>query len=166
MSDLKLNVGVGGKPIEGYIGLDKYPGKFVDVVYDLERLNLKSEQLPFPSNTFEAINCEHTLEHVGNVVDVMNEFYRILKPTGRLTVVVPSARSYAAFASPNHKSFFVPETFRDYFASDQVQEKIESDLQIHLIKPWHIEKLEHTIVKMENAFDIPQEIVCVMKPLK
>lgn len=166
---IKLNVGVGGKNYKGFVGVDKYPGVNVDVMFDLENLSEKGAQMPWGTSSVDEIICEHTLEHVSNVVDVMNEFHRLLKkhPQGKLTIIVPSARSWSAFASPCHKSYFTPETFRNYFASDFLESAKKTDLQMYGIKPWHIKKLEWTPVgKGVNSFEIAQEIKCIMYPLK
>ena len=166
---IRLNIGVGGSPHNGFVGVDKYPGANVDVLFNLDSLSEKGVKMPWATSSVKEIICEHTLEHVSNVVDVMNEFHRILKkhPAGKLTVTVPSARSWCAFASPSHKSYFTQETFRNYFAADMIKETQLIDLQMRSIKPWHIEKLDWTQTPgASNPFDIAQEIKCIMYPLK
>lgn len=40
--------------------------------------------LPFADASFDAIYCISVLEHTGEYPQILNEFYRILKPSGRL----------------------------------------------------------------------------------
>lgn len=165
---MKLDVGCGTKKKKDFVGIDKFMSDEVDVVFDLDTIH-KGIFLPYEESSVDEINCSHVLEHVENVIAVMNDFHRILKPVsedrksgGVLTIVVPHARSWTAFASPLHRNYFVPETFRNYFASDMLNESADLELK-KMVLPWHIEKLEWTPAK---NFDISQEIVCIMRPLK
>ncbi len=164
---VRLDVGCGGKKKKGFMGMDKFAGPDVGVVFDLDTLSQRGSQMPFGDSAVEEIWCSHTLEHVVPLVDVINEFHRILAPWGKCTVVVPHAQSWSAWASPFHKRFFVPETFRQYFASDELAEKSKVDNEMRFVKPWHIEKIEWTQVpETVDPFSIEREIVCVMRPLK
>src|SRR5258707_310877 len=42
--------------------------------------------------SFDAIVCSHVIEHVSNPIAAMQEFERILRPDGRLVLVVPDRR--------------------------------------------------------------------------
>jgi len=162
----KIDVGCGGDKKKGYFGIDKLISKGVDLIYDLETLDGK-KKLPFGSNELEEIYCSHFLEHISNVIEVMNEFHRILNVKGWLHIVVPHANSWSAFADPFHKNFFTPETFLNYFASDQQAAKATIDLQVEAIEPWHIEKIDYTVVpKGEDPFETSREIVVKLRPLK
>jgi|GEM_PF-3197056 len=48
-----------------------------------------AEELPFPDSTFQTAICSHLLEHVFKPEDVLKEVRRILKPGGKIIVVVP-----------------------------------------------------------------------------
>lgn len=45
--------------------------------------------IPFEDNYFDAILCNHVLEHVPDDHKAMNELYRVLKPSGWATMQVP-----------------------------------------------------------------------------
>jgi len=69
-----------------------FPKSQADIPWsaNVMRVNLASE-LPFEKETFEAIYCSHTLEHLyhRNAEHLLQECWRVLKPGGVCRVVVP-----------------------------------------------------------------------------
>ena len=57
-----------------------------------------AEEIPFPDNTFQTAICSHLLEHVLNPAEILREALRILKPGGKVIVVVP----YGLEIEPTH----------------------------------------------------------------
>ena len=55
----------------------------------MTRLDVMS--LPFADNTFDAVICNHVLEHVSDDRVAMTEFHRVLKPAGWALLQVPIA---------------------------------------------------------------------------
>jgi len=88
------------------IGLDKIKLKGVDVIWDLEKT-----PLPFNDNYFDEIIASHILEHIENLESLLNDLYRILKPSGIIKIWVPNAPSHVAFDHPEHKRYFGINTF-------------------------------------------------------
>jgi SAM-dependent methyltransferase len=84
----KLNVGCGHDIKEGHINIDYCPGPGVDMVADITR------PLPYPDSSVDEIYCAHTLEHIQRWEDVVIEFYRILRPGGKLIIRVPITPNY------------------------------------------------------------------------
>lgn len=81
-SDKKvLDVGSGGSSYGRFfpnrLSVDIDPERKPDIVAD-------AGNLPFDDNEFEMILCTEMLEHVKNPFDVEKEFYRVLRPGGRL----------------------------------------------------------------------------------
>lgn len=107
----KLNLGCGKLVKKGYVNLDSVKLKGVDVVHDLEKF-----PYPFKDNEFDEIYCSHLLEHLSDLIKVMKELRRILKPKGKLKVVAPYFSNPGSFSDPTHKRFFTYTTF-DYFDS-------------------------------------------------
>lgn len=70
-----------------YIGIDIQPGANVDVV-------VSEYQYPFASNSIPFVVSGSTLEHVRKTWLWMREVARILKPGGRLCVIVPYEHPY------------------------------------------------------------------------
>lgn len=78
MKEIKLNLGCGDVKLHGFIGLD---GKFGDDITDLD----------YEDNSVDEIYSSHTLEYFDQieVVDVLREWYRVLKKGGIIRLAVP-----------------------------------------------------------------------------
>jgi len=81
---LKLDIGCGKKPREGYIGVDKYPHENVDIVCDIE-----NESLPYKDNTISAVYTRHFLEHIDNFDWVLKEIHRVCQNNSDVEIIVP-----------------------------------------------------------------------------
>jgi SAM-dependent methyltransferase len=106
---LVLDVGCGMRKRDGAVGIDVNPRSHADVLHDLN-----ITPYPFPENHFDEIVCDNVLEHLDNVVNVIEELHRIAKPDARLTIVVPFYAHRNANTDPTHKHFFGVHSF-DYF---------------------------------------------------
>jgi SAM-dependent methyltransferase len=69
------------------------------ITADLSRadvdVQLSIEQLPFPDGSFDAIICNHVLEHVADDRKAMREIHRALRPGGWALLQVPLAEELA-----------------------------------------------------------------------
>lgn len=102
-----LDIGCGSrKQHQASIGVDRFPHAQVDVVADLER------GLPFADNAADHVFAVHFLEHVRELLGLMNEIHRVLKPSGVLHVMVPNCSFVNAVADPTHVRFFNQHTFK------------------------------------------------------
>jgi len=81
-------------------GIDRqsYPG--VDVVTDLEG------PLPIDDDAFDHVFAIHVLEHIRDLVGLMNELHRILRPTGVLHVLTPLLASCKRHRRPNTRAVY------------------------------------------------------------
>lgn len=91
----------------GWLNVDcrKMPG--VDIVMDLNTL-----PYPWADCSVDEIHASHVLEHLNNPMAVVIELRRVLKPGGRLTIIVPNATGYMAHAAA-HYSYFSQQWFSD-----------------------------------------------------
>lgn len=108
-----LNLGCGTSPKKGWLNLDIQASEGVDVVFDLERC--PDEPLPFDADTFDALCMWHVLEHVENVLPLMQELHRIAKPSGQLLIATPHGGNDEAWMDPTHKRPYFAGSY-DYFA--------------------------------------------------
>jgi len=111
-----LNLGAGTKPMrKGVINHDRIRhGPHIDVVHDLNVL-----PWPWEDNSFDHIVARSVMEHLNiDLVQALDECWRILRPGGRAYLKVPFYAADASYSDPTHRwrynlqSFdvFVPET--------------------------------------------------------
>lgn len=68
--------------------------------------------LPFADGSFDVVNCRLVIEHVDFPGTVLKEFYRVLKPGGRLTIFTPNLLHYFGAAAS-----VTPQWFHVWFNS-------------------------------------------------
>ena len=81
----------------------------VDLVHDLD-----THPWPLPDAHFEHVRAKDILEHVDDFVGCVEELWRVLKPSGRLTVRMPFAGGVNHLTDPTHRRGAMSRTF-DYF---------------------------------------------------
>ena len=91
---IKLNLGCGDKILDGYTNVDvveSRAGKKPDVICDLHDLS------KFQSNSVDEILAVHVVEHFWQweVVDILKEWTRVLKPGGKMILECPNLISAA-----------------------------------------------------------------------
>jgi len=130
-SETILDIGCGNKKSTGALGLDikAFPG--VDVIADAFE-----HSLPFRSGTFTGVRCIHVLEHTDDLVRVMEEIHRVLKPGGLLHLISPHGATLRFLGDPTHKTpitcstfnYFLPDYAYNFYGSARfLVEKIELD---------------------------------------
>jgi len=105
----KLNLGAGWRPLKGYVNLDIFAQPGIDVVHDLGKV-----PYPFPNNSFDEICAFDVLEHLDDYCAALREIHRILKPGGKVRIIVPHWNSNGVYFDPTHKHGFGYTTF-EYF---------------------------------------------------
>lgn len=75
-----------------YVAIDAAVG---DAAWNYHNLNVIGaiDNLPFPNNSFGAILCTETLEHLKRPYESVTEFYRVLQPGGQLFLTTPFAHA-------------------------------------------------------------------------
>tara|TARA_Y100000034_G_scaffold135950_1_gene209955 strand:- start:3735 stop:4241 length:507 start_codon:yes stop_codon:yes gene_type:complete len=126
----KLDLGAGKKREEGWITLDSAEVVEPDILCDLE-----GGFIPLEDETCQEIRTWHTLEHIHNLMGVLNECWRVLTLGGSLEIRVPVWPSADVFIDPTHVRFFTLGTFK-YFAKRD--EKYEEYGRAYGYKPWEI----------------------------
>lgn len=77
-----------------------------DIESPLAKVKMDIHQIPFPDNTFDAVLCNHVLEHVDDDLKAMGEIRRVLKPQGFAILQVP-------FFKPVPDQTFADPSIRD-----------------------------------------------------
>jgi SAM-dependent methyltransferase len=90
---LKLQLGCGLNLLPGWINTDSQPVATADYL-DFTR------PFPFAANAFDAVFCEHTIEHIekSEALKMIAEVFRVLKPGGWFRVVTPSLENFSRLA--------------------------------------------------------------------
>ena len=98
MTDLKLNIGCGTKPLPGWTNIEKYPSGHEDMVGDI------CAGLDLPDACASEILLDNVIEHLDSIPDAMAELHRLLAPGGRLVILTPHYSSAASWRDPTHRS--------------------------------------------------------------
>lgn len=109
---MKLNLGCGIKKIDGYIGVDNIETEAVDIIHDLNVF-----PYPFEDNSVNEILMDNVLEHLDDVIKIMEELHRISTPGAIINIKVPYFKSNSAYTDPTHKHFFTETSFK-YFTEN------------------------------------------------
>ena len=109
---MRLNLGCGRAVRFGWVNVDRLALPGVDVVHDLD-----VTPWPFEDASAACIEALDVFEHVADIVAVMDECWRILRPRGVLAIRGPLANGPHHWIDPTHRRAFVLESF-DYFCAD------------------------------------------------
>jgi SAM-dependent methyltransferase len=115
-----LDLGCGKKKRRGALGVDFNAKTDADVIHDLNMF-----PYPLEDAAFEEIYLDNTLEHLNDVIRVMEEVYRLLKPGGLVKVIVPYFRSPWASIDPTHRHFFTVNSFVYFDPDDEICRRYE-----------------------------------------
>jgi len=109
-----LDLGCGNKKRDGAVGVDFNDRTAADVIHNLNKF-----PYPFDDSSIDEVYLDNTLEHLDDVIRVMEEVHRICRPGGMVKVIVPYFRSVWAYIDPTHKHYFTVESF-SYFDPDHM----------------------------------------------
>jgi SAM-dependent methyltransferase len=98
-----LNVGCGSFKV-GDVNADKDPATMPDIMFD-------AEKFPYPLRgcSFGSVLLHHSLEHFKSPEDVIKHCSELIKPKGRIVIIVPSEKN-PNYRMEGHKSFFTKKT--------------------------------------------------------
>lgn len=120
--DFHLDLGC-GRAKKGRFGIDRYYDEGVNYVMDLER----NPWLPFEDESIKSIVTHHFLEHLRDgFLPLMDECHRVLEPGGIMRIIVPVFPSYSAVSDPDHKRYFLIETFDTFCGAPDGSHWMES----------------------------------------
>jgi SAM-dependent methyltransferase len=103
----KLNIGCGMKKLPGWINVDFNERFHPDLVWDITKRSV------FEPDTVDEIYCDNVMEHIPDFISPMREFHRILKPGGRIRIIVPHFTS-VFWDIPSHRRPFGYYTFHHF----------------------------------------------------
>lgn len=98
---VSLDIGCGKQKKEGCYGVDRIDNDSVDVV-----ANLNEPLHVLPDNIAKYVYSSHVLEHVDDLISVMNEIYRISAPDADIVITVPHFSDVFGYSDPTHVRLF------------------------------------------------------------
>ena len=120
---VKINLGCGKDIKEGFVNIDKFAGKGVDILIDLEKQKLTEFYEP---NSIDYIYSSHLLEHLNNPEDVFLDMLKIAKPDAIIEIRVPHfmrAKTKIIF----HKRDFSLHSFEPFIKGFEESTSLETD---------------------------------------
>jgi cyclopropane fatty-acyl-phospholipid synthase-like methyltransferase len=144
-TEVKLDLGCGESPLDGFEGVD------IRSSAAKHKVNLFKFPFPWADGSVDELRSTHFIEHIpareverqdlvmplatdpalerflgqDMLLAFFDECHRILKPKGRMFVVVPAARSDGAFQDPTHRRFINQYTFSYLSAENRKAMKLE-----------------------------------------
>jgi hypothetical protein len=109
-----LNLGSGRKQVEHAVNLDFAAATKPDLVCDLN-------QVPWllPENHFQEVLAYDVIEHLENIVAVMEEIHRICINGAVVRITVPHFSCANAFTDPTHRHYFGWFSFHYFTGENQ-----------------------------------------------
>ena len=110
---MRLNVGCGRGIKDGWVNLDSQPLPGVDIVFDLEKCRHKA--IPLDDDCADEFLVSHLLEHIVDVLPMMQELHRVAKNGAIMEIRVPHDGHNRAWADQTHVRGYNEESF-GYFS--------------------------------------------------
>lgn len=95
---MRLNLGSGLQPMDGWVNVDQCDLPGVDLVHDLD----SREPLPYPDASVSEFRAQHVIEHLRDPLRMMGECYRVAEPDALFILTCPYGSSDDADANPTH----------------------------------------------------------------
>lgn len=93
---MRLNLGCGRNPLDGWTNLDRIDLPGVDIVHDL------TDKLPFADDTVSEFLGTDLIEHIADPLTLMQELWRVAVDGATCTFKLPYGSSDDAWEDPTH----------------------------------------------------------------
>jgi hypothetical protein len=111
-----LNLGSGKKYVPGAVNIDITPSTKPDIVHDLNGV-----PWPLPESHFREVQAFDVLEHLTNLIAVMEEIHRVCEDGALVRITTPHfscANSYTDLTHRHHFGFFSLDHFTGQSSND------------------------------------------------
>ncbi|MGH8678927.1 MAG: class I SAM-dependent methyltransferase [Burkholderiales bacterium] len=123
-----LDVGCGRNKFPGAIGIDFAQNSLADIMHDLNKF-------PFPieENSFDVVLCRNVIEHIQDVVGLMEEIHRIGRNSADVVITTPHFSSLYSYQDPTHLRHLAFDSM-DYFTEETKHSNFYSSKRFKMAK--------------------------------
>src|SRR5919106_1420091 len=122
-----LDLGCGRNKFPGAVGVDYAGNSVADVQHDLDVY-----PYPLEASSFEVILLRNVIEHVRNVVGLMEEVHRVGRPSADVVITTPHFSSLYSYQDPTHLRHLALDSM-DYFTADTKHSNFYSDCRFRIV---------------------------------
>ena len=123
-----LDIGCGLNKYPGSVGVDVVDVNEVDVRHDLD-----SFPYPIESDSFDVILLRNVIEHIHDVVGLMEEIHRVASNGADLLISTPHFSSLYSYQDPTHVRHMALDSM-DYFVEDTDHSNFYSSVRYMMVK--------------------------------
>jgi predicted SAM-dependent methyltransferase len=107
-----LNIGCGPHPDKRFINLDYSWSPEIDICWDITK-----KKYPIASVSLTGIYTEHCMEHipVESFRTNCGEFFRMLKPTGNIRIIVPDGELYFSLYEERKRGNYIKMPYEENY---------------------------------------------------
>jgi len=168
---LRLDLACGERKDKGFTGVDAANLSGVDII-----CNLDEYDWPFEEHSVIEIRCSHYLEHTKDIKRFMEEAYRVLTPSGIMTITCPYYTSVRAFMDYTHVRPISENTFiyfnQPWLASQLLKHyNVQCDFDINSIRyifspAWEPRANEAREYARTHYWNVVQDIIIQLRAVK
>jgi 2-polyprenyl-3-methyl-5-hydroxy-6-metoxy-1,4-benzoquinol methylase len=122
-----LDIGCGRNKFPGAEGIDFAANSMADVRHDLNVF-----PYPLPDSRYEVILLRNVIEHLQDVVRLMEEVHRVGKAGADVIITTPHFSSLYSYQDPTHLRHLALDSM-DYFTEDTKHSNFYSDLRFRIV---------------------------------
>lgn len=148
-----LNLGAGAKQRPDAVNVDLVADTRPDVVHDLNQL-----PWPFPDNRFREVLAFDVIEHLDDVIRVMEEVHRVCEDGAVVRITLPHYSCSNAFTDPTHRHYF--GWFSFHYVTGEHQFSFYTDRRFRRVRSslWFTPSLLNRVVRrLANRFPAAYE---------
>jgi SAM-dependent methyltransferase len=170
---LRIDIGCGKNKRQGFIGVDTRKFEGVDV-----ELDAGLGHWPWYDSTVDEVHCSHMVEHLkpGGRIHFVNQLYRVLKPAGFATIVVPHWASSRAYGDMTHEwppvsefwFYYLKREWREVNAPHNDAYTCDFDVTwgYGLLPELQTRNVEYQQMAVQYYKEAAQDIIATFKPRK
>lgn len=122
-----LDVGCGRNKFPGAEGIDFAENSVADV-----RHNLNDFPYPLPDSRYEVILLRNLIEHLQDIVRLMEEVHRVGKPQSDVIITTPHFSSLYSYQDPTHIRHLALDSM-EYFVEDTRHSNFYSNRRFRIV---------------------------------